>query len=553
MDAHDVDRINYDERRSLLVATLWKLKQELTKLDSSVYIDFSLMMRDDSYRSKVLDKAIHSEVFEIQEIAHYAKQLNFPGKLVDRKDISDHPELEDIALAQLHSPPAHTTGPRYFFGFGISALLIVLVGSVTGYFVSMNKGNNLIPEGVVEITDNLLQDTLWTQSNTYYLNKVIFVEGSAKLTIEPGTKILGKPGSALIVTRDASIYARGKADAPILFSSAAPVGKRKSGDWGGVVLLGSAPVNRANPHIEGIDENDFRGHFGGSDPSSNCGVLEFVRIEFAGYEVYANNELNGLTLGGCGNNTVIRQVQVHLALDDGIEVFGGTVFLDHILITGAGDDGFDWDMGWQGGTQFLVVQQYIGRGDNGFEGDNNKKKRDAEPRSMPTFSNVTLIGARQADKKQRAMTLREGSGGQFINFIVTGFTGELIDMRDPETVALTKTGELRLQSLLVDKVGPGGIYYPVEPAGKEDDDQGFDEKAYLNAPERRLVLANPELINPFDVSNPAFQPLPSSPASQQVSTIPEGEFWDEAATFLGAIRPGVKVSWLSGWTAYPEQ
>lgn len=558
------DKNNLTERqRSHLVATLWKLKQTLTKFDSHQYIDFSLLMQDEHYREQVLTRATQSTVPEVREIAYTAKSLNRPGKLIDRKEVQRLTSMETVLTAEAemsHYVPGpyssyRSYSPRYFLGFGMSALLIMLLGSTLGYFVVVNKDNMSNPpfNNAVEITDAILKDTLWTHNNTYYLNSVIFVEGSAKLTIEPGTQILGKPGSALIITRDASIYARGKSDAPILFSSAAPAGKRRAGDWGGIVLLGSAPVNQANPHIEGIDKLDSRGQFGGNDRNSNCGVIEYTRIEFAGYEVYANNELNGLTLGGCGDSTIIRHVQVHRALDDGIEVFGGTVWLDHIIVTGAQDDGFDWDMGWQGGVQYLIVQHYPEQGDNALEGDNNKQNPQAEPRSTPTFSNVTLIGAAQSDKKQRAMVLREGSGGHFMNFIASGFTGELIDIRGQETVAAVKKGLLTLAGFLVDKVGPGGIYYPMETTTKEDDDGGFDEKAFLSAPERRLTLANADLTNPFDLANPSFTPSARSPANTNAATIPQGEFWDEAANFLGAIRPGATATWLAGWTAYPEQ
>lgn len=133
-------------------------------------------------------------------------------------------------------------------------------------------------------------------------------------------------------------------------------------------MLGSAPVNRADAQIEGVPHGDTRGAFGGSDAGSSCGIMEYTRIEFAGFEVYANNELNGLTLGGCGDGTIVRHVQVHRALDDGIEVFGGTVDLQNIVITGAGDDSLDWDMGWRGRVQFLAIQQHADTGDNAFEG-----------------------------------------------------------------------------------------------------------------------------------------------------------------------------------------
>ncbi|HAJ43650.1 MAG TPA: hypothetical protein DCM00_13520, partial [Alcanivorax sp.] len=196
--------------------------------------------------------------------------------------------------------------------------------------------------------------------------------------------------SALVITRGASLHAAGNADMPIVFTSGQPQGTRAPGDWGGVVLLGSAPVNQADAHIEGVPANDTRGSFGGDDADGSCGVLEYARIEFAGFEVYANNELNGLTMGGCGSGTIIRHVQVHRSLDDGVEMFGGTADLRHVLITGAGDDSLDWDWGWRGRVQFLIAQQHPNSGDNAFEADNNGNQHDAEPMSEPVMYNVTL-------------------------------------------------------------------------------------------------------------------------------------------------------------------
>ena len=131
-------------------------------------------------------------------------------------------------------------------------------------------GTELVQASVVETTT-------WKTGRTYRLDGLVFVEAGARLLIEPG--------AALIVTRDASIHARGTADAPIVFTGAKPEGTRTSDDWGGVVLLGNAPINRGQANVEGIPPSDERGVFGGGDRRSNCGVLEYVRVEFAGYAI----------------------------------------------------------------------------------------------------------------------------------------------------------------------------------------------------------------------------------------------------------------------------
>ena len=76
--------------------------------------------------------------------------------------------------------------------------------------------------------------------------------------------------------------------------------------------------------------------------------------------------------------------------DDGVEFFGGTVGIKHVLVTGVGDDSMDWTDGWRGSAQYVVLQQYDDNGDNGIEADNNGDANDAEPRSNPTLSTLPL-------------------------------------------------------------------------------------------------------------------------------------------------------------------
>jgi len=71
----------------------------------------------------------------------------------------------------------------------------------------------------------------------------------------------------------------------------------------------------------------------------------------------AGDDLNGLTLGGVGSATTIDSIQVHNSGDDGIEVFGGTVNMKRVIITGALDDSPDCDYGWTGNVQFMIVRQ----------------------------------------------------------------------------------------------------------------------------------------------------------------------------------------------------
>jgi hypothetical protein len=257
-----------------------------------------------------------------------------------------------------------TNKRKWFFGATIIFIVIASVilskrhSQLESKDILVDDSSEVLFKKSITVSGSITYDTTWNNKTTYVLSGPVFVEGKAILTIEPGTLIRGGFASGLIITKNAKIYARGTKDAPIIFTSAKSEGEKERGDWGGIVMLGNAIINQEVGNIEGIDQNDVRGEFGGNDDSDNCGVLEYVRIEFAGLEVFKDNELNGLTMGGCGDATRVNHVQVHQAFDDGIEMFGGTADLKNIIITGARDDSLDWDMGWRGRVQFLVVQQY---------------------------------------------------------------------------------------------------------------------------------------------------------------------------------------------------
>jgi len=228
------------------------------------------------------------------------------------------------------------------------------------------------------------------------------VKPGAVLTIEKGTKIMGDSASKaiLLVEAGAKIVAEGTADEPIVFTSQAAEGVRRAGDWGGLVLLGKAPVNYpgGKGNIEGILKTVSGTEFGGTDADDNSGVLKYVRVEYAGVVLSPDNEVNGITFGGVGRGTTVEYVQVRHALDDCFEFFGGTVNAKHLVCQYNQDDGFDFDNGFSGKLQFLVLQQdpnHPGE-DNGFESDNDAQGSANAPLTNPTVFNATIC-AKNAD------------------------------------------------------------------------------------------------------------------------------------------------------------
>ena len=258
---------------------------------------------------------------------------------------------------------------------------------------------------------------------------------SAKLTIEPGVTVFGESGNDyLVVMRGSDIHAVGTSSAPIIMTGRQDIlGEadivNTRGLWGGLVILGQAPINKCSFSTAGsatsagtrVDpcEKEVEGSagdtMGGELPNDSSGSLKYVRVQYAGYEVFPGNELNGITFGGVGNGTVVDYIQVHNNQDDCVEFFGGTVDVKHLICTGAGDDNLDIDWGYQGRMQYVLVQQSNGVGDHVVESDNTNADAAVayltEPRSNPIVANFTFLSS----GKDEIFKLKEGVSGQYYN------------------------------------------------------------------------------------------------------------------------------------------
>ncbi|PGH39981.1 MAG: hypothetical protein CRN43_05800, partial [Candidatus Nephrothrix sp. EaCA] len=183
----------------------------------------------------------------------------------------------------------------------------------------------LAEENQTKITAN----TTWKVADKHLLKGFVYVEAGATLTIEAGSVVLGDKTTkgSLIVKPGGKLIAEGTAKSPIVFTSSAAKGARAAGDWGGVILLGKAPVNINPATVEGENASTF----GGNASDDNSGTLKYVRIEFAGIAFQKDKEINGLTLGGVGSGTVLDYIQVSYSGDDSFEWFGGTVNAKHLI------------------------------------------------------------------------------------------------------------------------------------------------------------------------------------------------------------------------------
>ena len=256
----------------------------------------------------------------------------------------------------------------------------------------------------INVTGMLSGANTWTSNNTYILNQKVVVDAGATLTIEAGTVIKGSAGagslaSALVVARDGQIFANGTADAPIIMTSVAdnldgnldPSSPDTQGLWGGLLVLGNAPCSFegdvVEAQIEGIPADDTFGLYGGNDASDNSGVITYVSVRHGGAVIGENNEINGITLGGVGNGTVIENIEVVANSDDGIEFFGGTVNVTNALVWACGDDLIDIDQAYSGTVSNAIVLAGA-NSDHGMEIDGPEGTFS----DQFNLNNITLVG-----------------------------------------------------------------------------------------------------------------------------------------------------------------
>lgn len=192
---------------------------------------------------------------------------------------------------------------------------------------------------------------------------------SGVLDIPAGTTIAGcVPNSFMVIEAGAQINAVGTQAEPIVFTSQRDIKGQSAdnlaGEWGGLVLAGNAYTHYGVAKYE-ADETvqfgcDATGVYGPAVPCQNTqssGDLEYVLIKHSGYEVEKDKELNGLSLAGVGSGTIIKNVAIVGGLDDGMEIWGGTVNIDGLYVYNAQDDSVDTDLGYRGIIQNVLVQQ----------------------------------------------------------------------------------------------------------------------------------------------------------------------------------------------------
>ena len=212
-----------------------------------------------------------------------------------------------------------------------------------------NKAKYAKPTQILSGT--ITKDTKLYKSDTYLLLGDVFVTDSTTLVIEPGTVIMGdfKTKGSLTISNGSTIIAEGKSTDPIIFTSNRSL--KKPGDWGGLFILGNAPTNTTDSNTilnYGLNVSDNKNiSYGGDNPESNSGILNYVRIEYAGKRTKDYGYFNALTLAGVGSETSFENVMITFCEGNSVAVFGGEVALNKFVSYKSSSDDYNVNYGAQ--------------------------------------------------------------------------------------------------------------------------------------------------------------------------------------------------------------
>ena len=287
--------------------------------------------------------------------------------------------------------------------------------------VNNDNGGGSGPDDCIFLSGTYIEDLTLDANNCYKLNGSLIMTAGTTLTIPAGITIEALAAGAnvyIAIAQGARIVANGTADNPIVLTSDASA--PSAGDWGGIIVLGNAPINSVTGSSTSTSEIASL-PFGGTNSADNSGIIRYVRVEYSGGAADGQSENNGFSFYGVGNGTTVEYIQAYEGKDDGIEFFGGTVNASYVSVVNAQDDSIDWTEGYTG----TITNVYVKHGanhDKGFECDgyNTDFSNAAGFFSKPTVSNVTIIGLGSGTGNE-AIRLRAGTQGVFNNILIEGF------------------------------------------------------------------------------------------------------------------------------------
>ncbi|WP_026451135.1 hypothetical protein [Aequorivita capsosiphonis] len=289
-----------------------------------------------------------------------------------------------------------------------------------------------------DLKGNVTADVSLTNDTVWILSGPLSVKAGATLSIEPGTTIKAVAGGTniyVVIEQGAKINAEGTATAPIRFTSNAS--NPRSGDWGGILLIGKAPLSGGGTATTEVVDLTY----GGTDVNDNSGVMKYVEASYTGARINGDKEFNGITFYGVGNETVVENIAVFYCDDDAFEWFGGTINVKNLMAVNIKDDMFDWTQGWTGtATNLYGLREAsftsITEDPRGLEGDGNLDGNSPGDtgQSNPTINGLVLINGSIVEMADM-IKVRRGSGLTLTNAYVAfanedAKASDFIDLQD---------------------------------------------------------------------------------------------------------------------------
>ena len=367
------------------------------------------------------------------------------------------------------------------------------------------------------------------------------------LTIEPGAIVYATGSAFLMVNRGNQINAVGTPARPIVFTSRDNVlglnSDSSSGQWGGIVLGGRAPVTdctapNAAPgtidcerQVEGAAQPAI---FGGATDDDSSGRLSYVQIRYSGFVLSGDNELQSLTTGGTGTGTQFDHIMSFNSSDDGVEFFGGFVNVKNLIVVGAEDDSLDTDTGVKANMQYVIAVQRQGAGDTIIEADSTNAAIENTPRQNTQISNATFI--HRNPSASQAVRIRGGADYAIVNSVLFAPDSTCLRIDDTETVrganaSLDENGPPIFESFVMTCADP---FRDGSNGVSEADVQAVFEAGSNNDASFTSTLTNLFINGSNENAVPVFDPT-------QLSS-----FFD-AVNYIGAVRDS-SDNWYSGWT-----
>ena len=144
----------------------------------------------------------------------------------------------------------------------------IIINDYSDNSITNNNGGGTTPGQTIKLAGTYTENLTLDPINTYVLNGSLIMASGTTLTIPAGMTIKAEASGAnvyIAIAQGAKIIANGTASEPIILTSAAS--NPAAGDWGGLIILGKAPINSvvagatstseiASLPYGGSDEND---------------------------------------------------------------------------------------------------------------------------------------------------------------------------------------------------------------------------------------------------------------------------------------------------------